>query len=128
MANVTDNLNIQYIYHVHEGSAGSISNGCYTKPMYHSHISSCYSSHAASWNHTGEHVPTGTERQWACIYQCSVCGQKYPQNNVEGTHYTIAPEQTHSTLICTKSTSTIDNYILGCGKDETDIESAIIIY
>lgn len=128
LAQALDNLEVQYTYHIHEGSEGTTANGCYITPVYHSHVSSCYSSHTSSWMHTGEHVQTGTEGQWACQYQCSICGQRYSQNNNQGSHSTKPPTKTHSTLICTKSTSTIDNYTLGCGKNEGDIESAIIIY
>ena len=115
--------NIQYVYHIHEGNAGSFANGCYTKEVYHRHISGCY----GICNGTIKVGYTGWDEglQVTFYYQyCQSCGADYTStsNKNGGTCTNSVPK-------CGKSTTTtIDGYTIGCGKTTDTIESATIIF
>lgn len=110
---------VEYVYHEHSGDASS-GTGCYSKPVYHTHNSGCYSEYKCG--------------HWDCIsnvggtvvFQCSGCGQKVTEYNVDtsgggwgkGSHYS-------SKLSCGMSNN-ITGYTLGCGKTEQSIEYATI--
>lgn len=125
-----DNLNIVYTYHVHEGSAGVTANGCYTTPIYHSHISTCYSEEKTCYATPSERYIDG--RTWIG-YDHSACGASWDgvdwKDGSSGYNSSYnAYSHTYKNLICNKTNSTIDDYVLGCGKTEDTIESATIIY
>lgn len=123
--NAAGNLNIEYTYHVHQGSEGSTANGCYTKAVYHSHGSNCYCNGQYTYN--GVYVGN-CSLQDDKIYPitCNKCGQ-YQQwyGRDMGRYGAYSP---CGAFICSKSTTTPISYTLGCGKTEETIESAKIIY
>lgn len=116
MSEILDNLDVQYTYHVHEGSESATANGCYTKAIYHSHINSCYIQCSGTANSKG-----GAGNAWK--YTCNKCNKDYWVGSW-GADFPC----TEKILSCGKTSSTIDNYTLGCGKTEETIESATIIY
>ena len=134
MAEALDNLDIQYTYHVHKGSAGTSANGCYTKAQYHAHVSSCYTAATGSIYADPNYYPTDSSGNYLWGYYCNTCGTlvgkfgvwegaSFNQGVSSGTHncgYTV--------VSCGKTTSTITGYTLGCGKTEQTIEGATIIY
>jgi len=95
--------------------------GCYTKPVYHSHVSTCLgttSSICGCNRDIGWHeVPNNGSPYPAC----SACGHYYHQSSV-----CSFPKQT-SYYKCGLD-NTIESYDLGCGKTEQTIESATIKY
>lgn len=125
LAQALDNLEIQYTYHIHEGSEGTTSNGCYTKPITHSHNNACYCS--GYFTHNGTNVKNCSfDNNTIYPIVCSNCGryeQWYGKDMSRYGAYNVCGR-----FICTKSTSEILKYSLGCGKTEGTIESATIIY
>lgn len=123
MSEVLDNLDVQYTYHVHEGSEGTTANGCYVKASFHSHVRK-YCSPQVYCNQGPEsntNPDTGS-----IVYKyygfCSNCGRKMYHNG------SIAYEPCASCYTCGKSTSSIESYGIGCGKTEETIESVTIKY
>ena len=123
MAEVLDNLDVQYTYHVHEGSEGITANGCYTAPVYHAHSNSCYSSCNGSWKYSSSFNEDG---ETYYRVKCSGCGGADTFIKHEWESGKIYSCRTRI-LTCNK-TGFIENYVLGCGKDETTIESVTILY
>lgn len=109
-------VNVQYTYHKHTGNSSTYG-GCYTKTIYHSHSSTCYTQCTGS-------VGMVSESGGWYYYRCDKCG-----NNTSGTtefNYKFAC--TNKILSCTKTTSTVERYNLGCGKTTDTIESVTIKY
>ena len=133
MSEVLDNLDVQYTYHVHEGSEGTTANGCYTKAVYHSHMDSCY----AQATGTIVQIPTYNDGGiYAFDYRCNRCntttgtirgdtneGIHDEQGQLSGTH-----NCGYSITVCGKTTDTVESYSLGCGKTEETVESVTITY
>ena len=121
MNQALENLDIQYTYHVHEGSAGTTANGCYFMPVYHQHIDTCYTLIRGYYRVSGN----GYGGVWL---ECDLCGRK--ESGGEGSSlknqrcYNGCQE---NRLTCTR-TGVIERYSLGCGKNENTIESATIIF
>ena len=124
MVQALDTLEIQYTYHVHEGSEGTNENGCYTTPVYHSHMTSCYTTcPGTAIVHNG--TVTDCARWQVTCNICGTTGYRWDPNK----NYVPSNEPcTYTYLICGKTTSTIEEYVLGCGKTTDTIESATIIY
>lgn len=57
-------------------------------------------------------------------YKCNLCGTI--QSGTSEIKYSFPC--TATSLICTKTTSTLEEYALGCGKTTDTIETATIIY
>ena len=115
MQQVLDNLDVQYTYHVHEGSAGTTANGCYTLPVYHAHSNSCYKTCG------GKQTIVSSNSSYMKV-KCTSCGDT---SNEDPDYDVFICGVT--TLICNKA-GTISSYKLGCGKTIETIESATIIY
>lgn len=126
-------VNIQYTYHVHEGSSGETANGCYTMPQYHVHSAyggSCYSP-IYHWHGTNG---CKYEEGWKCD-RCIVCRTNGCVDLCGGScgpyYYWscgISEGQVTGYSISCGLTNAIIGYSLGCGKTTTTIESATIIY
>ena len=117
MQQTLNNLEVQYTYHVHEGSSGDTANGCYTTPEYHTHTDSCYETITGRWSKTSDY--TG-----AVYVKCTRCGAKGTAGmGLEGTVHCSG-----KSLTCKIDTTIIIAYTLGCGKTEDTIESATIIF
>ncbi len=118
--NAIQNLNITYTYHTHEGEAAA-GTGCYTVPVYHSHINTCLGTTTNSCGCT-------TDRGWHEVPNngspypaCDHCGHFYHQSSPCGfgtttSYYKCGLDQA------------IEGYSLGCGKTEQTIETATIKY
>ena len=106
-------MNIEYTYHTHTGSS-SEGTGCYTTPVYHKHVESCY-------NH--ETRPAGAHKQ-GDLYICNGCGTVLGTSDWGGNH---CQSTVRTSLKCGKS-NTIESYSIGCGMAEGDIESATITF
>lgn len=119
-------VNIQYTYHAHTGNAGTTANGCYTAPVYHTHISSCYSKCGGSVSVIYHDNSNNTY-----VLSCSKCGRESSIDKAiywEQTNGDLVSICNQSKLSCKKTTSVIEKYTLGCGKTTETIESATIIY
>ena len=127
LAEALDNLEIQYTYHEHEGSEGPTSNGCYFYPVYHEHETSCYCPGPSRFaGPVYLQNANGSYTRYSFI--CNNCGKEngYNHNNPYGSsaNFCVA-----GSVLCGKTPGgTIESYILGCGKDETTVESVTIIY
>lgn len=128
------------VYHSHIGSS-SVSGGCYTTPVNHTHSSSCYNKVTGTWQsyeetiicrygETVAMVDGCGEQRSATNWKCSRCGAKlYTLVIDHNTHYVggggSAPANpTHvcsQTLNCSKA-GTVDHYDLSCGKTTSTIE------
>ena len=117
---VTQNLNISYTYHVHEGDA-SASGGCYTKAVMHSHTDACNGPCPGTW---GSRVQTVVDGITFYIYTCNTCGITKTTTSYDGVTGTNCGA---TTIVCGK-TGRVESYGLSCGKTEQTIESATIIY
>ena len=108
-------------YHTHIGDSTS-GGGCYETPIYHSHVSSCYTSTKCpgTWR-----IISGPNEVNDYLYRCSSCGASSWSTGGQGTW---ACDRKVSTLTCKISTSTIEGYNLSCGKEETTVEKYIINY
>lgn len=129
MAYVTDNSSIIYVYHKHSDNDGNeqksdyhsnTSGGCFTKEniiyanatgscggwIGYSHTSPIYDDEAGEWVN------------WK-FYKCTSCGAQYPQDRL--------PSSCTNTV--NKQVDTGKRYYtVGCGKTESSIESATIIF
>ena len=123
---ILGNLNIVYTYHEHIGSAGTTANGCYTTPVFHTHADACYSycSGKLVFDRQAE-SPQGTPEGH---YHCSICNKGFYYGSPYHTGSAAGLTCNDKKLTCSKTTSTIDKYSLGCDKTEDTIESATIIY
>lgn len=147
MAEALDNLQVQYTYHVHTGSAGTTANGCYTKPSYHVHTGNsstyggCYTTVVSDNPTLGNHNTTGGYNMngGGSMECCVLCGATLTFGDANfNTHYTEAfgkgcPKNIvkHNYTYgpsCGKTTNTVEGYVLGCGKTTDTIESATIIF
>ena len=129
LAQALDNLEVQYTYHVHEGSAGTTANGCYTKAEVHNHVTTCYAKCTGTIIANGQNTQN-SDGTYNCMGTCNSCGKVptlsgFTTSKKNGDSLGSCIFRT-STLICGKSTNAI--YALGCGKTEETIESATIIY
>ena len=124
------------VLHEHSGDS-SHAGGCYV-PKYHTHTSSCYRSGQCEWSR--DLVNVGTTPSWCQIHgdiaqveadvieRHSACGKgtitaevSYcPSCGYGGTLGGGIHE--YSVLTCTKSSSYIDAYVLGCGHVEGDVD------
>lgn len=100
---------------MHEGSSAS-GTGCYTTPVYHKHVNACYKTQECPG--TFQSI-SGSGNNWTGI-NCSYCGisiyNKVSIANLAGV------------LSCGKSNNTIVGYSAGCGKTESTIETAEIVF
>ena len=132
MQQVLDNLDVQYTYHVHEGSASTTANGCYTTAVYHSHVTACYVEATGSIGQLRSYADSGI---YAYTYGCNRCntetgwirgntieGEHTETGKLSGTHYCG-----YMITTCGKE-NTIEKYTLGCGKTEDTVESVTITY
>lgn len=149
--NAVGNLNIQYTYHMHKGSAGTTSNGCYTQASYHSHTGSsagggCYTSpvyhtHTGNSSSSGgcytipvsgtiiiipvqQHQYTSGNTQPYYCGECDKCGIVFAFMVSSGYQPTMehnCPNTYHYELGCGKTTSTVERYNLGCGKTASTV-------
>lgn len=117
MTSAMENIDIQYTYHEHQGEP-SINGGCYTTPVYHSHVSNCYSKCTGTLYSLNN---TGTETQW----RCPKCDWKGYRSNSSGTKY---GDPCPTSVISCSLTGTIIAYDIGCGKTTDTVESATIIF
>lgn len=137
---------VEYVYHKHVDKDGkevsfanaasykqSTAGGCFSKPVYHTHTSSCYKtttqSYTAGMRYDGHTYGDGT---WYRTAYCTDCGNQIFITGSSGGWGTDAPH-THTrnvqTLICTKSTTAdIDYYALSCEKTATSIDSGYIVW
>lgn len=151
----TPNVTMNTTTHHHEGSSTS-GGGCYTVPVYHKHVNSCYtSSHthsSACYTEKDCLVSTGWDPMSTCsncggtyhtiYWRCTVCGAtKTTQSSICscGAHPDSGGTRCHSEkvnicgleekrLICSKTeNSTIDSYKLGCNKTEGQTENRTTI-
>ncbi|MCR4851533.1 MAG: hypothetical protein K5870_09775 [Lachnospiraceae bacterium] len=125
------------VLHEHIGDS-SAAGGCYV-PRYHSHDSGCYRRGECDWSRTLNNV--GLTESWCHIHgditqveaevieTHSSCGQgtitysgaSYcPSCGYQGTLGGGTHE--YSILTCTKGTSYIEGYVLGCGHVEGDVD------
>ena len=110
--NIYDNLEVQYTYHVHEGSESATANGCYTNPV---HTYETYTYQCPGYNtilRTSDGNHPGSAGKYNCDAYCANFGKK--------------DEKCQAIRTGTRIASTI--YELGCGKTEETIESATIIF
>lgn len=127
LAEALDNLEIQYTYHEHTGSEGTTANGCYIMPVIHTHLTNCYC--AGTLYDTGQRQEA-IHPTWTAYYivsRCSGCGATPWLMTNGGRDESWKLGTTCGALICGK-TNTVEGYILGCGKDETTVESVTIKY
>ena len=147
---------IAYDYHYHVDGNGnqvnaeshSVSGGCFTAPVYHSHSNSCYSSakcggsvtrktssthwkcsdtlycdtHGCYWEDPNETYPSG-------CWHCYCPEETYTECNSCGATNSGSPcGRTVTKQTCGKSTSTVDSYKAGCGLLNGQIIAAHIVY
>ena len=131
MAYVTGNSKIIYTYHKHSDSDGNeqksdyrsnVLGGCFTTEniIYANTTGSC-----GGWigySHTSQ-IYDDENGKWVNwdFYKCTGCGKIYAQDNIPAS--SICSE-----LVNKKVDSGKRYYTLGCGKTETAIESATIIF
>ena len=134
---------IEYVRHNHTGSATG--GGCYSQEVFHVHKSGCYQqeytecgstewtrlSYAGGISREGYDGTTWTDEYWNGV--CAKCGAyKECCKGYDGLSKTesyltcTARVATGNKLICGKSTSTIEQYCLGCGYSEGQILEAKI--
>lgn len=114
-------VSISYIYHQHTGDNVS-GGGCFVVPVTHRHKEDCYKKVSSSeygcyiveWHDTTDGDYEGHDYK---IYTMS-CGMV-----IHGTN----SSHTHEIAVCGKE-NVIEGYALGCGKNESSIESATIIF
>ena len=123
------------VLHEHTGD-GTCAEGCYVA-RYHSHNSGCYRRGTCNWQRTVQNV--GLTPSWCYIHgditqveaivteTHESCGQGPTSGGVSycpSCGYSGATGGTHdySVLTCTKGTSYIEGYVLGCGHVEGDID------
>ena len=123
--NFVENLNIQYNYHIHEGTPNIIANGCYKTPVYHSHTTNCYRYCSGVWVFVkrDENEHGVTQDFYRCSNGCSIGYVGSPYKNGSGSGNPCS----NRSLSCSLS-GTIETHTFGCGKTDSTIESAIIIY
>ena len=105
-------IEIQYTYHVHEGTEGSTANGCYTNPV---HTYETYQYQCPGYN-TILRTSDGNHPGSAGFYNCDAYCANYGKKGER-----CKAIRTGQRIVST-------NYTLGCGKDENTIESATIKY
>ena len=108
MAEVLDNLDVQYTLHVHDGD-GTIVSGCYGNVT-----RTC----PGTWIPTAASTYSGT---WKTKYQCSSCG-------VTGTYKSDHVNSTTNPSGLCGCTRTITSIGLICGKTTETVESVTITY
>lgn len=137
-ANNLENVSIEYTYHKHVDCNGNASSatiysttnpgGCYVSSGHtHNATGTCpthtttTSTYCGSWK-----LVEITEEGWH-MYQCTGCNSKRLQTTANsdggwgyGTHYV---DTSNTVYDCG---SPVNTWIIGCGKSETSIESAII--
>ena len=117
----TSSTQIKYYYHEHSGSELS-GGGCYNTPVYHTHNSySCYKPCGGTLG-SPEYVQLENGQTWH-VKVCQKCGG---WTNSSSTDVTCNIRT--STIICGKTTSTVESYQLNCGKTAETIESATITF
>ena len=112
MAEIFDNLEVQYTYHVHEGIEGSTANGCYINPV---HTYETYTYQCPGYNtilRTSDGNHPGSAGKYNCDAYCANFGKK--------------DEKCQAIRTGTRISST--TYTLGCGKTNETVESVTITY
>lgn len=124
--NIYDNLQVEYTFHKHEGSPGSVANGCYFYPIYHQHDTSspCYV--PAQWSSNYQHMGADPVNPGNEVYRCRSCGTyMYARTGTNP----AAHKCRDAYYNCGKTPGgTIDSYTLGCNKTEETVESVTIKY
>lgn len=120
---------IVYNRHHHEGSAGG--GGCYSAPVYHSHSGNnvvgggCYCSGKVKYY--GDYIKIDSSR-WRYDRTCKTCGffEQYESTSppIDMNGY----ERYCASVICGKSTSTVESWTMGCGYQENEIVDAELVY
>lgn len=138
---------ISYDYHNHVDGGGNTtggqsnmgeSGGCYTTPIYHTHVDSCYETYSYTdfrfdpidwhWTNAHTHGNSYTGIPDNCR-TCSFCGAHEIYGGHEGHSKRVEYTATGKRLICTKTQGqTIDSYATGCGLSEGQIVGAHIVY
>lgn len=136
-------------YHEHIGD--TLSGGeCYEEEIYHDHTSECYgmttcvltlvNSYENRFGGASGKCPycasTNTQTHYYYVYSHSACGsgnttyETWTCYGMCGKKVTSGTNSNHSTsaLICEKTTSSIDGYLLTCVKTEDTIDSYCINY
>ena len=131
-AEAVGSANISYTYHKHVGSPTTTANGCYTVPIYHVHITTCYENNITYGTIEQRLSFAGDDGTYQHEFRCNNCNTLV---GVDGSSGGWGIQQaggshtcTSQVLICGKSTSTIDSHGIACGKTTSTIESATIIY
>ncbi len=110
---ITEILATEMIPHIHTGNSTS-GGGCYTVPVYHVHNNTCY-----------KKCPEGTDQwlydsgpddnlHWNDCGWCNICGG-FLHRNSENISWVSCNAKT---LICGKSTSTVESWKLNCTKED----------
>ena len=141
MANALDNLDVQYTYHVHEGSASTTANGCYTKENYETcNVTSSSKYLGKSQSENGYYGFSGTRCTngnhyyvTEITYNHSFCGNTHIIYSAECSCASDGWTPHYQSRVVTagggtSSHSIFTGYDVGCGKTEDTIESATIIY
>ena len=109
-----DNVTITYTYHNHTGENGT---GCYTTAIKHSHTSACNRTIAC----TCSSYKGDTSNPDDIV--CGRCGHHVARHGGGG-----KCSKTETTIGCGIGEGTVTGYNLGCGKTETTIETAYIVF
>ena len=118
--------------HQHTGSP-TTGGGCYTTEIRHTHTSSCYATCTIVYSGCKTAVEKNDD-QIRCTYTITHrnCGQ--PEREASrwhaddgNSHVNNDTTSTHQYLICNQGTG-VTGYALGCGKNETTIESYTVSY
>lgn len=129
---ISSKISVAANYHEHEGSP-TTGGGCYTVEIRHSHTNSCYATCTVTTSGCrgeGNYNVNGM-MHCPCTVTHSSCGRgSYDSEHVhpdDGNSHRGTSTSTHSYLRCSLGTG-ITGYDLGCGKDETTVESYTINY
>ncbi len=123
------------VLHEHTGD-GTCAEGCYVA-RYHSHNSDCYRTGSCNWQRTIRTV--GLTESWCHIHRDitqveaeitethSSCGQDTRYDYVSycpscGYSGAMGGVHDYSVLTCTKGTSYVEGYVLGCSHVEGDVD------
>ena len=129
---ISSKISVAANYHEHEGSP-TTGGGCYTKEIRHTHSSSCYKTCTIIYSGCKTAVEKN-DNQIRCTYTITHrnCGEPERESSRwhaddGNSHVNNDSTSTHQYLVCNQGTG-ITGYDLGCGKDETTVESYTINY
>ena len=144
------NGQISYVYHEHTGSAAD-GTGCYTRPVYHTHTGNstsgggCYTVSTTTVGCKADAIIDGgpypdtsyagyhynlrcTANPYHDAGQVNGTANQYHYGQVVGRCGDESVTVTTYSLGCNMTTSTRIGWALGCGKTESTIESATIVF